>query len=201
MCLLLETIKVRQNKLLNIEFHNERVNFSRRTLFNVTDTWDLKELIALPELDNEFVYRCRFLYAESVNVIEFLPYVRRKIVRLFMVFADDLDYSFKFSDRTKLEELKKKTAPDPDSDILIIKNGVITDTSFANIAFFDGNHWFTPASPLLKGTKRAYYIRNRILAEKEITPADLSNYQKARLINAMLDLKVGDDIRIEDICL
>ena len=85
------------------------------------------------------------------------------------------------------------------SEILILKNGLITDVSFANIAFYDGKGWYTPDSPLLKGTKRAYYIEKGLLIEKRISPADLPKYQKARLINAMLDLEDSHDILIGNI--
>jgi 4-amino-4-deoxychorismate lyase len=196
---LLETIMIRQKSMVNLEFHNARVNYTRRALFNATDTWDLDKLIALPETDTATVYRCRFLYAVRVEGIEIIPYIPRKIVRLYLTVSDDLAYAFKFSDRSSLDELKRTYAPDPDSDVLIIKKGKITDTSFSNIAFYDGYRWVTPASPLLKGTKRALYIRNGILTEMEIFPADLHTFQKARLINAMLDLEGGQDIPIANI--
>jgi 4-amino-4-deoxychorismate lyase len=199
MCQLLETIKVKQNALLHLKFHNIRVNYSRRNLFQSDDSWDLSQLITIPELDPNKVYRCRFLYSHTVEKIEFLPYVPRIIKKLFLVTADDIDYSFKYADRDVLEKLKISRATEQDSDLLIVKNGLITDTSFTNIAFFDGNKWFTPDFPLLKGTKRAYYISNGMLTEKRITPADLPGYQKARLINAMLDMEDGQDIPVENI--
>ena len=67
------------------------------------------------------------------------------------------------------------------------------------IALFDGTCWFTPASPLLKGTKREYYLDNKMIFKCDIAPADLSKYKKMRLINAMLDLDDGVDIPIENI--
>lgn len=199
MCQLLETIMIRQNRLMNVELHNARVNYSRQALFNAPDTWDLQQLIALPETDPATVHRCRFLYAGSVEGIEILPYFPRKILRLFLAVSDDIAYAFKFSDRSSLDELKRVYAPDPDSDVLIVKKGRITDTSFSNIAFYDGYQWVTPANPLLKGTKRALYIRSGILTEMEITREDLHTFQKARLINAMLDLDEGQDIPIGNI--
>ena len=53
-------------------------------------------------------------------------------------------------------------------DILIVKNGLLTDTSIANIALYDGNDWYTPLHPLLKGTKRAELLDKGVLKEKEI---------------------------------
>lgn len=199
MCLLLETIKVRHNALQQLEFHNNRVNCSRRLLYRAIDRWDLSKIIIVPVLDYDKTFRCRFIYSENVELIEFLPYTPRKINRLYLVTEDNLEYSFKYTNRDALEQLKKDAAADNDADILIVKNGLITDTSFANIVFYDGSQWFTPSPPLLSGTKRAYYLHNKRISECRISPADLHKYQKARLINAMLDLDDSGDIYIKNI--
>jgi len=197
--MLLETIKVTDNTLQHLEYHNRRVNYSRSKIFGSKDSWDLSKLITVPELETDRIYRCRFIYSENVELIEFLPYTPRKIHRLYLVTAENLDYSFKYAKRDALEQLKKNAAAGKDTDILIVKNGMITDTSFANIAFYDGREWFTPSPPLLDGTKRAYYLQNRMITECRISPADLHKYQKARLINAMLDLEDSGDIDIKNI--
>jgi 4-amino-4-deoxychorismate lyase len=199
MCLLLETIKVRDNTLQQVQFHNHRVNYSRAGLFGALDAWDLNQMIRVPELDPAGIYRCRIVYDRIIRQVEFLPYTPRKIKILHLIHADDLVYSFKYADRQALEDFRKQASPDEGSDVLFIKNGLITDTSFSNIAFSDGRHWFTPASPLLKGTKRAYYLGTGMLLEDNITPADLKNYIRARLINAMVDLEDGEDISMENI--
>lgn len=72
-------------------------------------------------------------------------------------------------------------------DILIIKNGVVSDTSFANIIFFDGQRWVTPKIPLLEGTCRARLIANNTIISQEITLNDLKLFSKFMIINAMLD--------------
>jgi 4-amino-4-deoxychorismate lyase len=199
MCQLLETIKIKRNQLQQLIYHNHRVNYSRSALFQFGDTWDLKEIIKLPVLNPEITYRCRFLYSTVVEQVEFIPYAPRIIQKLFLVCADELAYNFKFANRSALENLKEKHATENNSDILIVKNGLVTDVSYANIAFYDGTRWYTPDSPLLKGTKRALYLERGILTEKKITPADLPKYQKARLINAMIDLETGNDITIDNI--
>lgn len=199
MCQLLETIKVKGNKLHLVHYHNARVNNSRKALLHARDTWDLQDLIEFPDLDPEITFRCRFLYAHKVDTVEFIPYTPRVIQKLYLVNADELDYQFKYADRSALENLKKTHAGEKHSDILVVKNGLITDVSFANIAFYDGTRWYTPDSPLLKGTKRAYYIEKGLLIEKRIFPADLPKYQKARLINALLDLEDSHDILIGNI--
>lgn len=199
MCQLLETIKVSHNTLQHIVYHNNRVNNARKLLFKSKRPWDLSEIIRIPELDQNTIYRCRFLYAREYDGFEFIPYFPRVVQKLYLVDCGDLDYSFKYSDRSALEKMKNNI-PDPElSDILIVKNGFITDTSFSNIALFDGNNWYTPSTPLLKGTKREYYIDNKIILKRNITPDDLHKYRKVRLINAMLDIDEGEDIPVNNI--
>ncbi len=199
MCQLFETIKVKHNKLQHIVYHNNRVNNSRKLLFQSKYSWDLSEIIRIPELDHNTIYRCRFLYAKEPDGFEFIPYIPRVVQKLYLVDCGDLDYSFKYSDRSILEKLKSKI-PDPEiSDILFLKYGLITDTSFSNIVLFDGINWYTPATPLLNGTKREYYIDKKIILKQDITLTGLYKYRKARLINAMLDLDAREDIPIENI--
>jgi 4-amino-4-deoxychorismate lyase len=199
MCQLLETIKVKHNSLQHVSYHNNRVNNSRKLLFKSKKPWDLSKIIRIPDLDQNTIYRCRFLYGRESDGFEFTPYIKRDVRKLFLVECGDLEYSFKYADRSAIEKLRNNI-PDPESsDILLVKNGLITDTSFSNIALFDGSKWYTPATPLLMGTKREYYIDNRIIFKREIKPADIPNYRKARLINAMLDLYEGEDISVSNI--
>ncbi len=60
-------------------------------------------------------------------------------------------------------------------------------------------NWYTPANPLLKGTKREYYIDHKMILQRDIKVTDLRMFKKARLINAMLDLEDGADILIDNI--
>jgi 4-amino-4-deoxychorismate lyase len=198
MCRLLETIKVEHNQMKHIPWHNARVNYSRSSLLGMKDRWDLENIITVPDLDNSKIYRCRFIYSKDVESIEYIPYIPRKVETLYLVYTDTLDYSFKFADRKQLESLKNAGLK-ANEDILIIKDHCVTDTSFSNIVFFDGIQWVTPDKPLLLGTKRAFYLQTGKIIEKRIQVNDLQQYHKARLINAMLDLETGEDIRINRI--
>ena len=72
-------------------------------------------------------------------------------------------------------------------DILVVRNGYLTDTSISNIALYDGNTWFTPSYPLLKGTKRAELLDKHLIQEKEILHTQLGSYFRIMLFNAMID--------------
>jgi 4-amino-4-deoxychorismate lyase len=73
-------------------------------------------------------------------------------------------------------------------EIILVKNGLITDTSYSNLAFFDGVQWYTPEHPLLNGVRRQALLKQKRVREKRITPDELGSFVKLSLINAMLDL-------------
>ncbi|MFA6924058.1 MAG: aminotransferase class IV [Bacteroidales bacterium] len=197
MCQLLETIKVLNKEFCNINFHNQRLNKSRKDLFNCSDFIELEKNIYIPGNLAHGLYRCRVLYKKEIEKIEFISYKPKKIETLKIVVCNEINYSYKFADRNLFENLKNKYH-DFD-DILIVKNNFITDTSFSNIVFFDGSKWLTPFTPLLKGTKREIFLQKKIIFEKQIYPDDLKKFQKACLLNAMLDIDENNFISIGNI--
>ena len=195
---LIESIKVYNKRLYNIEYHNVRMNKSRAELFNAKDQIDLSQIILLPDdLTNE-LYKCRIIYSEEIVSIDFQKYNKKKINCLQIVHDDEITYSHKFENRTIFENHLTKSKAD---EILIIKNGFVTDTSFSNVVFFDGTKYFTPASPLLKGTKKERLIAEGIIEEDEIKLNDIKKFKFVYLINALLDLSEENKIPIEKIIL
>ncbi|MEY3220494.1 MAG: hypothetical protein RIT27_1851 [Pseudomonadota bacterium] len=185
---LLETLKIDQGKIPFLAFHNARFNATRKALFNVKETTDLADFIYPPDLD---CYRCRIIYGKNIEKIEFIPFQQRSFKTFQLVYHDYINYAFKYLDRQAIQQLvqQKQTA----DDILIIKQGVITDTSIANVAFFDGQNWITPQNPLLKGTARARLLNERKIIEQPILVSELKNFSKMALMNALIDFMVLDD--------
>ncbi len=194
---LLETVKVKNSLLQNVGYHNERLNRSKRELYGSTGDINLERAVRIPENLTADVYKCRIVYSTDIYSVSFERYTPRKINSLKLVECNDIDYRYKYAERTKLDELLKSKG-DCD-EILIVKNGLITDTSFSNIIFFDGYKWITPSYPLLKGTKRQQLLDDDKIIEASVTPADLSKFQYAKLINAMVDIEDGGIIKIGNI--
>ena len=196
MCRLIESIKVANRQLQNIAYHNIRFNLSRKELFGIDENADLSELLFLPnDLSNQ-VYKCRFTYSNSLHSIQFLPYTPKLIHTLKLVEADDLDYRYKYQDRSCFMELLTDIAED---DIIIVQKDFVTDTSFSNIVFFDGSNWLTPSTYLLNGTMRRFLLDTKQIIACEIRIEDLKNFESAKLINAMLDLENSEAISINGI--
>nr|NQU89939.1 aminotransferase class IV [Bacteroidota bacterium] len=182
---MLETIKVENGRLINLPLHQERMNRSRRDLFGFDDEVGLQGNIHIPANVSNGIFKCRVTYREKIEMVGFEPYRIKTIESLKIVHADQIDYSYKYNDRSIFEELMKQKG-DAD-DVLIIKDGKVTDTSFCNIIFWDGTNWITPGRPLLRGTQRENLLRKRLIGEEDIRLIDLSKFQKFILINAMLD--------------
>lgn len=192
---LLESIRYKNNEFYNLGFHQERMNRSRKNLFNCNDEINLvKELDKVPLQLNPELHKCRIIYDTEIRKVELLPYIYPSIKSLKLIICDGIDYGYKFTNRAKINDLFSRKG-DAD-DIIIVKNGLITDSSTANLLFFDGNNWLTPFNPLLCGTQRANLIAKNKIILTNITPTNLVNFKKVRLINAMIRFKDEFDIAI-----
>ena len=181
MSLLFETIACKNGQLLNLKWHNERLNSSRKKEFQTNNQLFLDET-KVPDFAQNGLWKCRVLYNETINGLIFEPYTPQKITSLKLV-ESSIEYSFKYHDRDELEMLYKQR--EGADEILIIKNGMVTDTSIANILLYDGLQWVTPNTPILEGTMRAQLIEKGEIKLKSIKKTDLLSYNKIMLINAM----------------
>ena len=123
---------------------------------------------------------------DGVRDVSFAAYHPLNIHSLKLVTCNDINYDYKSADRSHLQKLKEQRG-DCD-EIIIVRNGLLTDSSYSNIALFDGEHWYTPKHPLLKGTMRQSLIDQGILQECVLRPEDLNRFTKVSLINAMMPL-------------
>lgn len=157
------------------------MNKSRSILFNATHKLSLKKT-PLPDFVQKGNWKCRILYDQKINGLSFEPYIAKEINTLKLI-ESDVEYGYKYEDRSILDDLYKQRG-DAD-EIIIIKGGLVTDTSIANILLFDGLNWITPDAPLLEGTMRAELISKKVAAPRKVKATDLSTYKKIMLVNAM----------------
>jgi len=190
--LLLETIKIEEGIIFNLPYHQARCTQSRKALYGSTDKLNLKAHIMAPP---KGLYRCRILYAEKIHSIEYIPYVP-KVITSLKIITSNVEYPYKYANRDSLDTLLHNAQSY--DEILIEKEGYLTDTSIANIAFYDGEQWVTPQNPLLKGTMRERLIDEGFLQTKEIKVDDISQFTQVALMNAMLGFKILTNITIHD---
>ena len=197
MSLLFETIRLQDGILQNMDYHNIRLNHSRKSLYKSPDEIDLNQVIQIPSSCKQGTYKCRITYSKEVKSIDFEPYQPQVVKSLRLIEDNSVLYDYKYTNRESLNKLRTKR--EQFDEILIVKNGYISDTSFSNIIFFDGTKWFTPSTPLLHGTMRSFLLENNLISEMVIKVTDLKQFLKARLINAMIPYESGKDIMIEKI--
>lgn len=197
MSLLFETIRIKEGELQHITYHNSRFGDSQRALYQVADPIKLENAIRVPPEFSKGISRCKVVYGKQVEEVTFSIYIPRAIRSLKLVSCNTIDYRYKYTDRQLLNALlQQRNGCD---EILIVKDGFITDTSFSNIVFRNGDNWVTPANPLLCGTMRAHLLNERIIKEEVIRVCDLEKFSAARLINAMLPLDSGQEIPVKRI--
>jgi len=190
--LLLETIRIEGGVIHNLPYHQARMNRSREHLFHTFSTIDLASHLQPP--DTHQIYRCRVLYGHEIEKIEYLPYTPKPIRHLKIV-TSDIEYRHKYADR---EPLNRLLSLHPNADEVIIeKDGLLTDTTIANIAFFKNGKWYTPQKPLLEGTMREKFLDKGVLHLKDITKDELPDYSHVALINAMIGFKILNNFTIE----
>ena len=178
--LFFETIKIEDGKIFNIEYHNQRAFNTIDKNFGIKKEIDLKKFINPPKSG---LFRCKIVYDKDILDVKYYPYKPRVIKSLKVVYSN-IDYSFKYLNRDELNSLFEKR--EGCDDILIVKDGLITDTSIANIAFFDRNRWITPRKPLLKGTTRERLLKERKIFEEDIRIEDIKRFKKFAIMNAMV---------------
>ncbi|MDR0882916.1 MAG: aminotransferase class IV [Candidatus Adiutrix sp.] len=179
-----EVIKVLDGVFFNLPLHASRMARTASCFGYPAPPLDLPRI---PDNLGCGLVKCRLVYGRDIESVEFSRYSFRKINNLALANGDELDYAHKSTDRRALADLVAAAGAD---EVLIVKNGLITDTSFSNVVFDDGQgRLTTPRQPLLAGVKRETLLRRGLIREAEISPADLPGFRAVYLINAMTDLE------------
>ncbi len=178
--MLLETLRCEGGKPLHLSYHQQRLDEACRSL-GIAATYELRTLIIPPDGG---LYRCRFLYTRHHYRIEFHPISPRIIASLKLVHADCLHYPHKFSDRRELDRLFEQRGEC--DDVLIVRNGFLTDTTIANVALLIGGKWVTPEQPLLRGTARARLIDEGFLHPAPLLFEDIAQASRVAVMNAII---------------
>ncbi|MCB0805860.1 MAG: aminotransferase class IV [Bacteroidales bacterium] len=178
-----ETIRIEEGKALHLKYHEERMRRTSIAYLGGVPFPSLKGMIQVPANVRDKVFKCRITYSRSLEDIVIEPY-RPKYIRSLKLVADNkIDYSFKWNDRSELNKLLQLKGNC--DDIIIVKNGLITDGSYANLVFRKGDQFLTPANPLLKGVMRQVLLESGVIKPAIIHENDISAFSHVFLINAM----------------
>lgn len=183
MSLLIESIRCQDGTFHNLVYHQRRVNHAFRSLFH-SQPHNLTRLLESVQPPPTGCWKWRIEYDETSACTELVPYKPRVVKRLLAVHDDAISYPHKYRDRSDIDRwFRLRGICD---DILIIRNGEVTDTSIANIVFRRGRDWYTPLHPLLPGTQRQALIDAGKIRPIVIRKEDIPSFESFRLINAMI---------------
>lgn len=186
---MLETIRIVDGEAPLLKYHQRRVDRSRRIYYAKAPAFRLSHVLDRLELPATGVHKLRLLYGTALESYSITPYRVRPVHTLRVVHADDLHYRRKYADRAAINQLFD-LRKDCD-DILIVQQGHVTDCSYANLAFYDGGQWHTPAWPLLPGARREYLIEQGVVRPSIIRLRDIHHFETARLFNSMMEWEEG----------
>lgn len=190
--LFIETLKVADGKFTNAPAHLKRLNETMQEVYGIHTAFRLTDDL-IPADKKQGVVKCRIEYGKCIHRIEFEMYQPRPVHSLKIVDGKEVDYHLKYADRsplTRLLDLKEEY-----DDILITRNGKITDTSYSNVVLSNGSDYVTPSSFLLNGTKRRLLVEQEKIKVTDVDINDLPRFTRLHFINSMLDIE--DNIFVE----
>lgn len=190
MCrLIFETVKWENGVPRLLPWHQRRVESAIRshgsTDASVPDLAAVLSNCRSPEKCG--VYKCHITYDTRgmIHRTSFEPYLPRQVKTLRCAEMPELNYSCKWENRSALTAAG--TGLGEDEEVLILQNGMVTDTRYSNVVFGDGDAWITPETFLLAGTKRAFLLSRGDIRERSVSAEDIRKFRFCSLINAMLD--------------
>ncbi len=193
----LESIRLEDGQFPFLAYHQNRFDRTRQQFCKKDKPIFLAETLKVPQEYSKGVYKVRVEYHCDIIELSYLPYQIRAVHSLKLVDGNHIDYPYKYADRLAIDTLFAERGNC--DDILMVKNGLITDTSYANVILHDGQYWYTPANPIMSGTCRA-----RLMEEGKVLPADiyvehLKDFKEIRLINAMMNIDQGPRVPIANV--
>ena len=191
----IESIRIHNGVTENLTLHQKRVNKTLRQ--KAGEGLNLNKLLQELQIPKNGLFKWRLEYTkDKIKQNQLIPYTSKTVKRIKLVEAPDLKYALKYSDRNSFEKLLTQSNAD---DIIITQKGFITDTSYSNLFFWDGQQWVTPSTPLLYGTQREIILKKNLATEKQIHLNNLSNYTHFKRVNAMMKWEDSNMEKIDKI--
>ena len=194
---LVESIRIKNGRRYLLDYHSKRLNHSLKILYGIDDPIDLRKLIKVPDDSKKGVFKCSVVYDNKSLSVSFTPYQPIPVQTLRIVHDRNIRYDHKFTERGNFNQLLNlRSGCD---DVLIVRDGLVSDTSICNIVFMKDGNWVTPKSCLLRGVQRQYLLHTGRIKEVNITLQQLYTASHFKLINAMKLFSSAPSLPIENI--
>lgn len=190
-----ESIRLVNGRVMNLPFHQKRVNQTCKDFY--LDTIPLLSIIQSTDLPHIGVYKIRIDYGGDVPTIHWKAYEIKQLRTLRLLDISSYTYDYKFSNRKFLDSChsEKREA----DDCLLVKNNRITDTTYGSILLKKNKQWYTPKSVLLPSTMRSKLLHQKRIQPIEVTIANLYNFDYFKVINAMRPFSLVDKAPVSNI--
>ena len=84
----IETIRIEDGQIYNLDYHTERFNETRAAFWKDSTPLDLREYISPPVLNG--IHKCRIVYGKEVEEVTYAPYQMRKVASLHLIESEPL---------------------------------------------------------------------------------------------------------------
>lgn len=165
----LETIRYSGGRLHLLALHSDRLRATQHEVFGRATLRLDPSLFRIPAALTDTTVKCRVIYHREITDIQYEPYTPHHVTRVRLVTDDTIDYHLKYLDRSQLAYPDRQ----PDEGIIIVKDGLITDSTYANLLFHAGERLYTPSTPLLPGVMRRHLLATGRIQAIPLRPADL----------------------------
>lgn len=198
--ILIETIRVTDGEFNLLPLHLRRMEGACRELFGKSAPELRSSELTVPDEFSKGTVKCRVTYDTAIRSVEFERYTPRQVRSMRLVEDDTIDYHLKYADRSRLNAIRERRGEA--DEVLIVRDGLVTDTSYSNVVFCAGDRLLTPSRPLLNGVMRQHLLASGMVKEAGIAPymllpGNASGITGVILINAMLPLGTVPPIPLE----
>lgn len=198
---LFETLAISDKKIKNLTYHNERFALGQKFLGKTPVSIDscLDELLnkGIGHIKNKDFFKAKVVYDAHHIEVSCEDYTPKKINSFLMIGCDKIEYGYKYHNRTLLNHLLlQKSSCD---EVIIIKHGFVSDCTIGNLLFLKNGLWYTPDTPLLQGTQRAYLLDIGQVQARRILWHEVFDYEKIMMVNALNPFEPSRMLDIDNI--
>jgi 4-amino-4-deoxychorismate lyase len=180
---LVESIRIKDGKVYNLKYHLRRINRAKRELYNILTPTDLSRVLKKVNTGSKGIFKCRVIYNQEETWTEIKKYKSPLISSAKLIFNNSVEYKHKYIARRELEILYNSR--DGADEIIIVKNGFITDAYYFNIILLIDGEFLTPQYPLLNGVMRQFLIDRGKIKVAKLSVNSLKVAEKIFFINAL----------------
>ena len=180
----IESIRFCNGKTDNLALHQERVNVTFARFFADSMPIHLEKIIAKHPHSEGGLFKLRIVYDRELRELEYQAY-RHPQYEQYVLYEIPKKFAYKYKS-TERELFDKISSLFPPSVLpLLIQNGRVTDATFTNLIFNKNGEWYSPAEPLLFGTRLKNLVNASKVKLRVIKADEIESYDSIIPINAI----------------